>query len=239
MSSDPFETAAIRARVLDSWAAAPVRFREDANLEEDLVLGGYRDRVVVELAQNAADAASRAGVPGRLRLTLTGRTLIAANTGSSLDAGGVIGLSTLRASAKRDEERVDSRPVGGFGVGLGAVLAVSDDPSVLSRQGGVRFSLAEARDLVESAAQHSPELGAELVRREGRVPVLRLPFELDGDVPQGYDTAVVLPLRDNAAKALVRRLLSELDDALLLALPTLAEIIVDVDGDLRTLTATR
>ena len=67
--NDPFSTAALRSRVLDAWAASPARFREDANAEEDYALGGYRDRVVVELAQNAADAAARAGVPGRLRLT--------------------------------------------------------------------------------------------------------------------------------------------------------------------------
>ncbi len=63
---DPFGTADLRARVLDAWAASPARFREDANAEEDLALGGYRDRLVVELAQNAADAALRADVPGRL-----------------------------------------------------------------------------------------------------------------------------------------------------------------------------
>jgi hypothetical protein len=57
--ADPFDTAAVRGRVLDAWAASPGRFREDANAEEDYALGGYRDRVVVELAQNAADAAVR------------------------------------------------------------------------------------------------------------------------------------------------------------------------------------
>src|SRR5260221_5540301 len=95
--TDRFDTAAIRGRVLDAWAAAPVRFREDANLEEDLVLGAYRDRVVIELAQNAADAATRAGQPGRLRLTLDsgheqGVTLVVANTGTPLDAARVVGL---------------------------------------------------------------------------------------------------------------------------------------------------
>src|SRR5690606_27223851 len=68
--ADPFGTVQLRRGVLDAWAASPARFREDANAEEDLALGGYRDRLVVELAQNAADAAARAGVPGRLRLTL-------------------------------------------------------------------------------------------------------------------------------------------------------------------------
>ena len=111
--TDPFATAALRARVLDAWAASPSRFREDANAEEDYALGGYRDRVIVELAQNAADAAARAGVPGRLRLRLRDGTLTAANTGAPLDAAGVEALSTLRASGKRDGEHVrgDGRPV--------------------------------------------------------------------------------------------------------------------------------
>src|SRR5215210_1139790 len=106
-SADPFDTAAVRRRVLDAWAASPARFREDANAEEDLVRGGYRDRLLVELAQNAADAAARAGMPGWLRLELAddgagGEVLRAANTGAPLDTPGVQGLATLRASAKRD-----------------------------------------------------------------------------------------------------------------------------------------
>ena len=98
---DPFGTAGLRSRVLAAWAASPARFREDANAEEDYALGGYRDRAVVELAQNAADAAARAGVPGRLRLTLRDGTLAAANPGAPLDAAGVEALSTLRASSQR------------------------------------------------------------------------------------------------------------------------------------------
>ncbi|MBS2538360.1 hypothetical protein KGQ20_36980 [Catenulispora sp. NF23] len=268
--SDPFETAATRSRVLEAWVASPVRFREDANLEEDLVLGGYRDRVVVELAQNAADAALRAGVSGRLRLTLAGQTLTAANVGAPLDADGVTGLSTLRASGKVAEagpgpessadpassessassaspadagesaaSAAAASPVGRFGVGFAAVLAVCDAPSILSRDGSVRFSAADARREVEQAAEGSAGLRAELTRRGGRTPILRLPFATDERPPQGFDTAVVLPLRDDAARKLVATLLAGVDDALLLALPTLAEIVVDVDGDVRRLTAAR
>jgi hypothetical protein len=42
-----------------AWTASAARFREDANAEEELARGGYRDRIVVELAQNAADAAAQ------------------------------------------------------------------------------------------------------------------------------------------------------------------------------------
>jgi hypothetical protein len=221
---DPFGTAEIRGRVLDAWKASPARFREDANAEEDLALGAYRDRLVVELSQNAADAAARAGRPGRLLLRLTahdGPALVAANTGAPLDAAGVEALATLRASAKRD-----GATVGRFGVGFAAVLGVTDAPSVLGRRGGVAFSRAGTHAAVEAV----PALAGELAARRGHVPVLRLPFPAAGEVPEGYDSAVVLPLRDPDAAGAVRAQLGAVDDALLLALPALAEITVELPG---------
>ncbi|WP_240137839.1 sacsin N-terminal ATP-binding-like domain-containing protein [Streptomyces sp. MUM 178J] len=239
---DPFGTARLRRGVLDAWGASPARFREDANAEEDLALGGYRDRLVVELAQNAADAAARAAARGRLRLTLhpsrapgEPAVLAAANTGAPLDAAGVESLSTLRASAKREGHE---SAVGRFGVGFAAVLAVSDEPAVVGRHGGVRFSLAEARELTAQAAKASPGLGDELRRREGHVPLLRLPLPAEGTAPEGYDTVVVLPLRDGAAVDLVERLLAGIDDALLLTLPGLDEIVVETPGGARILRRT-
>ncbi|MGW2094481.1 sacsin N-terminal ATP-binding-like domain-containing protein [Promicromonospora sukumoe] len=133
MTHDPFGTGALRRAVTEAWLASPTRFREDANSEEDHARGWYRDRVVVELAQNAADAAARAGVPGRLMLTLeprgyggddggagdgagsddAGWWLVAANTGAALDAGGVASLASLRASAKSGSS--DSGSGSGFG----------------------------------------------------------------------------------------------------------------------------
>ncbi|MGW8353711.1 sacsin N-terminal ATP-binding-like domain-containing protein [Streptomyces wedmorensis] len=236
--TDPFGTARLRRGVLDAWGASPARFREDANAEEDLALGGYRDRLVVELAQNAADAAHRAGVTGRLRLTLHPAdhegpaVLAAANTGAPLDAAGAESLSTLRASAKREQ---GPGAVGRFGVGFAAVLAVSDEPAVLGRHGGVRWSLAEARELAAETARYSPGLGDELRRRDGHVPLLRLPLPAEGTAPDGYDTVVVLPLRDTAAQDLAERLLGSVDDALLLTLPGLAEIVVETADGVRTL----
>ncbi|MFB4312095.1 sacsin N-terminal ATP-binding-like domain-containing protein [Actinomadura sp. GTD37] len=242
---DTFGTGALRERVLRAWAESPARFREDANAEEDYALGGYRDRVVVELAQNAADAALRAAVPGRLRLTLrtspSGAVLSAANTGSPLDAEGVEALSTLRASAKRDETAATGR----FGVGFAAVASVTDDPAIASasvagRAGagaaGVGWSVERARGLVEGLAG----VGDEVRRRGGHVPLLRLPFALDDvpEVPDGFDTVVRLPLREDAV-ASVRRQLAEVGAALMLALPALEHVEIDVDGDVRALTAER
>lgn len=231
---DPFGTARLRRGVLDAWAGSPARFREDANAEEDLALGGYRDRLVVELAQNAADAAARAGGTsgGRFSLTLRDGVLVAANTGAPLDAAGVESLSTLRASAKREQ---GAGAVGRFGVGFAAVLAVTDEPAVVGRTGGVRWSLAEARGLAADTARHSPGLGDELRRRDGHVPLLRLPFAAEGSAPDPYETVVILPLRDAAAQALAARLIDAIDDSLLLALPGLDEVVVETESGTRIL----
>lgn len=230
---DRFGTAAIRARVLRAWTESPARLREDANTEEDHALGGYRDRVIVELAQNAADAALRAGVPGRLRVSLRGDVLTAANTGASLTAAGVAALCTLRASDKRGEAGAAGR----FGVGFAAVAGVTDEPSIASAEtGGVRWSAPLTRDLVAAV----PELAGELAARDGHVPVLRLPFPLDaGPVRElfedGFATVVRLPLRDAAAVARMRAELERVGPALLLALPGLTAIELDVDGERRAL----
>ena len=217
--------------MLAAWAASPARFREDANAEEDLVLGGYRDRVLIELAQNAADAASRAGIRGRLRFAFNSADAVlrASNTGAALDAAGVESASTLRASAKRDD-----LAVGRFGVGFAAVLAVSDEPSMLTNSGSVTWSLDRTRtDLAPLS-----DLADEVRRRGNALPVLRLPYASDvRPSADGFDTEVVLPLRDDAAVELVRGLLAGIDAVLLLTLPSLASVEIVIDRTSRELAA--
>jgi hypothetical protein len=206
-----FGVTDLRTSVLQAWRGSPTRFREDANAEEDLRLGGYRDRLLVELAQNAADAAGTGGV---LRLSVVDGELRAANTGAPLTEAGVAALASLRASAKRG-----ARTVGQFGVGFAAVLAVSDEPRVVSTTGGVAFSAARTRELVGDLP--------EVAERDGAVPVLRLAWALADDepsVPDGFDTEVRLPLRPEVdAAELLAECAAEAPD-LLIALPGLSRI---------------
>ncbi|MBI9114557.1 sacsin N-terminal ATP-binding-like domain-containing protein [Sanguibacter suaedae] len=245
--TDPFGTRELRAAVLDAWRASPARFREDANTEEDHARGYYRDRVVVELAQNAADAAARSGAPGHLHLTFRRRddghhTLVASNTGQPLDAAGVASLASMRASAKRaaPDHRAPAT-VGRFGVGFSAVRAVSDDVTLATAEGAVRFSLAGTRDALagllgtEGTGDAEVTLAAEVAARGDSLPVLRLPHGgPPAPVPHGFATTIELVLRDDAAVASVRDQLRAVDDALLLALPALAEVRLDDEGDVRS-----
>ncbi|WP_125776233.1 sacsin N-terminal ATP-binding-like domain-containing protein [Antribacter gilvus] len=235
MTHDAFGTAALRRAVTEAWLASPTRLREDANSEEDHARGYYRDRVVVELAQNAADAAARAGAPGRLSLRLEPADdgswrLVASNSGAPLDAGGVASLASLRASSKAGAAAVpvpDHDVVGRFGVGFAAVRSVSDEVVVRSRSGGVRFSLSETQQLLREVPD-APAWVQDLVRsRPAALPVLRLPFPAPATRDDEPDTVVELSLRDDDAVAAVRRQLEAVDDALLLALPALDEIVVE------------
>jgi hypothetical protein len=214
-TADPFGTAALRAGVLAAWRGSPTRFREDANTESDLALLGYADRLFVELAQNAADAAHRAGVAGHLRVTVADGELRAANTGAPLDTAGVAALAALRASAKREDASV-----GRFGVGFAAVLGVTDAPRVVSRSGGVQFSA----ERTAAAVAGDSALTAELARRGYHPPVLRLVWPVEDDPPPGFDTEVQLPLRTGIdPQELLAAAAAEAGD-LLLVLPWLHRI---------------
>ncbi|QXV61392.1 sacsin N-terminal ATP-binding-like domain-containing protein [Amycolatopsis sp. TNS106] len=198
MSTDPFGTERLRAAVLRAWADSPTRFTEDTNTENDLRVGGYRDRLFVELAQNAADAALAAGERGRLRVSIVDGELRFANTGAPLDARGVESLASLRASGKGEET------VGRFGVGFAAVLTVSAEPRIVSVTGGVAFSAERTR----------AEAG-----RTGDVPVLRLPWpvaDAEPPVPEDFTTEVRLPLREGVdGQALLAELKNDIGDLLL------------------------
>ncbi len=206
-AADPFGTARLRESTLRAWRDSPTRLIEDTNVERDLRVGAYRDRLFVELAQNAADAAMAQGTPGKIRVSLVDGELRFANTGAPLDARGVASLASLRASGKTGDT------VGRFGVGFAAVRTVSDAPSVVSTSGGVLFSAEKTREAADI---------------QGDVPVLRLPWPVKADVPEGFDTEVRLPLREDVdGQALLDQLAEDIGD-LLLALPWLTE--ADVDG---------
>ena len=224
-SADPFDSAALRRAVLAGWAASVHRFREDANAEEALAIGGYADRVVVELVANAVDAAAQAGEPARVLVRWlsesTGPVLAVANNGAPLTPAGVVGLSTLRASAKRDE----ARAVGRFGVGFTAVMSISDAPQVISAGGAVGFDRIATAAAVRGLAV--PELVAELAGRADRVPALRLPWPIDRPpaVPEGFVTEVRLPVRPVAIDR-ARQAVDEIGPSLFWAFDGLAELAV-------------
>ncbi|WP_280424666.1 sacsin N-terminal ATP-binding-like domain-containing protein [Nocardia carnea] len=217
-SADPFGTAQLRAGVLAAWRDSPTRLREDAAVETDLVRAGYRDRLLTELAQNAADAAAAAGIPGRIVVRCSDRTLSISNTGAPLDLAGVHALTALRSSGKTG----GPGEVGRFGVGFTAVLAVSEEIEFRSTSGSLRFSREDTSAELAAAGVALPE-------REGGFtpPVLRLAWPHAAAPCAGADSEIVLRLRPEIDPApLLESMRAEAVD-LLLELPALTEIRIE------------
>ncbi|ATD69885.1 MULTISPECIES: sacsin N-terminal ATP-binding-like domain-containing protein [Gordonia] len=203
MSADPFGTAALRSSTLDGWVASPTRLAEDAAAEADLVTVGYRDRLLTELAANAADAAAAAGVVGELSIWVDGDELHVANTGEPLTVEGVRSLAALRVSAKTPT----GGQIGRFGVGFTATATVADRVEVRSRTGSIVFDRAQTVEAVREAGLSGDT-----------VPVLRLvwPSEVRpgagaGSNTEGFDTEVVLSLREPSGP-LIEAMLAQAPD---------------------------
>ncbi len=202
---DPFDTVAIRHAVLESWRLSGTRLAEDAAAEADLVEIGYRDRLLTELAANAADAAIDDGA----LCVWAGpdNTLHVANTGVPLSASGVAALSALRVSAKtRDPDRSAHVSVGRFGVGFSAVASVGVEVAIRSAHGGVVFGTRRTAEALVDAG----------IASGGAIPMLRLPWADPTPPTPGYDTEVVIELRpDLDAVALVADMDTQIETLLL------------------------
>ncbi len=187
---------------------------------------GYRDRLLTELAQNAADAAAKGGVAGAVTVRVLDGRLHVANTGAPLDISGVHALTALRASGKGDAAQV-----GRFGVGFTAVRAVGDEVEVRSSTGSIRFSRTATLNALHDNGIAVPDDLSAIAP-----PVLRLAWPVPTTPPEGFDTEIVVHLRDDIdADALLDAMRAEAPD-LLLELPALHRIHIGDDEFTSTVT---
>lgn len=154
-------------RAIEAYRANPNLIREHANQEEQIRVGGYADRTLMELVQNAADAMARSGRRGdsnRVEIVLDeeSRTLYCANGGAPFNAEGLRAIAHAYLSDKRGDE------IGRFGLGFKSVLAVSSHPQVFSRSVSFEFNTEVARQRLATI----PHDGAAL-------PILRTPSLVD------------------------------------------------------------
>ncbi|MFD3615111.1 sacsin N-terminal ATP-binding-like domain-containing protein [Streptomyces sp. NPDC058676] len=148
-------------RAIDSYRANPNLITEHANHEESIRVGGYSNRTLLELVQNAADAmagtAEQEERAGRVEivLDLDRQTLYCANAGRPFSRSGLTTLAHAHLSGKRGDE------IGRFGLGFKSVLAVTDAPQVFSRSISFEFNSAKAKESftsIGSAARRFPVL---------------------------------------------------------------------------------
>ncbi|MGW2885166.1 sacsin N-terminal ATP-binding-like domain-containing protein [Streptomyces griseoruber] len=156
-------------RAIASYRANPHLVSEHANHEESIRVGGYANRTLLELVQNAADAMSgvcddQEGSAGHVEIVLDteSQTLYCANAGRPFSKNGLTAITHAHLSGKRGDE------IGRFGLGFKSVLAVSQAPQVFSRSVSFEFN---------SPAAHA-EIG-KIAPTAKRHPILRTPTLID------------------------------------------------------------
>lgn len=194
---------------LRTYQVNPGRIEEDANGERRIHQGGYGDRQIFELVQNAADelrAPEAAG--GRIEVVLTSGYLYCANEGSPITAEGVDTILRMGVSKKRGGQ------IGRFGVGVKSVLSVTRAPQFFSRTGAFGFDAAwSGREILRAVNDARRAEGLEPLSTVGETPVLRMARRLDPSRERRLDhildgllswatTVVRLPLEPGAAARL-------------------------------------
>jgi superfamily II DNA or RNA helicase len=222
---DPALQGQVRERqriTIENYANDPDLLAEHVGMEDNFQAGGYGERQIEELLQNAIDQLS---TPGRVELRLVDGVLYCANEGSPFGAEGIKAVTGAFLSSKKDEK------IGRFGLGFKSVLGVTDHPQVVSRSISFGFNEPEARQLLAALPYH-PE----------RVPTLRVPSVLDptaiasgdphlSEMMEWASTIVKLPLVRGGDR--LRRRLQSFDVRYLLFPENLARVdivLADKDG---------
>ncbi|MEU3760873.1 DEAD/DEAH box helicase [Streptomyces albogriseolus] len=186
------------SRVLQTYEVDPGLIPEHANGERRITQGGYGDRQLFELVQNAADEiADQPG--GTVQVVLTDAHLYCANEGSPMTPEGAETILRMSMSRKRGGQ------IGRFGVGVKSVLVVTDAPQFFSRTGSFGFNREWSFQKILSVPGVRERLGERF-----EAPVLRMARPLDDATERAADpvldellgwatTVVRLPLLKGAA----------------------------------------
>ncbi|KUH35555.1 MULTISPECIES: sacsin N-terminal ATP-binding-like domain-containing protein [Streptomyces] len=188
-------------RVLETYRIDPGLIPEHANGERRITQGGYGDRQLFELVQNAADEI-REEPGGRIHVVLTDTHLYCANQGNPVTAEGAETILRMSMSRKRGGQ------IGRFGVGVKSVLVVTDAPEFFSRSGSFGFDRAWSYELIRNVPgvreRHGDEFDAPVLRmaRELDTAAERLRDPVLDELSQWATTVVRLPLLPGAADRL-------------------------------------
>ncbi len=115
-------------RLSEVYLLSPSHLVAQSRREREIARG-YHGREILELLQNAGDAACRAGTPGRVRLLVARGGIAIGNAGHPFEVGGVESLQTANLSPKRGRE---AAVIGDKGLGFRSILNWTDSPLISS-----------------------------------------------------------------------------------------------------------
>jgi len=156
---------------VNAWQAKPEDIDEHAGIESFLVEGGYHEKQVFELIQNASDALAKNPNGGSVKLVLTSSALYCADSGLGMQTEGVKALLGALRSPKQEGE------IGRFGLGFKSVLEITDTPQIFSFSGSFGFDRNRSSSLIGETFNENYQ----------NIPVLRLAWPLDPNTEKSDD----------------------------------------------------
>ncbi|MGV9478058.1 DEAD/DEAH box helicase [Gordonia aichiensis] len=210
-TADVIETVQqLTTLALRTYEINPGLVEEHANGERRIHQGGYGDRQLFELIQNAADELRQpAFYGGRIEAVLTDTHLYCANEGSPITPAGAETILRMGVSRKRGGQ------IGRFGVGVKSVLSVTKSPQFFSTSGAFGFDADWSAHKIRTAVNEAQSKQVLPVLDLTDTPVLRLARQLDPASERAADpildallawatTVVRLPLIPGTAAQLNR-----------------------------------
>jgi hypothetical protein len=239
-------------RTREVYRLSPERLIAEYRREREITRG-YHGREVLELLQNAGDAARISKVPGKVRIVVTTHGLVIGNTGRPFDKDGVQSLQTANLSPKRKRDAV---LIGDKGLGFRSILNWTHSPLISSGELGLVFLPDYASVVVQELLAENQNL-ASMVAEErtiaGNLIVPRLAFpqwipEWDTHAwpnnpglqeivaacstlrREGFDTAVGMPFSNQQAYQEAAKQVHELQREFLLLVDSIDKLEIQI-GD--------
>lgn len=216
---------------------------------EDQVTHDYEGREILELLQNAGDAASLIGVAGCVRIYLSELGLIIGNTGSPFSEEGVESLQTAHLSPKRQKKGLN---VGEKGLGFRSVLNWTRSPFISSGELRLNFSEEHTRSVLAALMKQSELLKAKVEKERHSpdqviCPLLTFPKFMPTELQkqdatstivdqaetlraEGFDTVVAMPFKSPRAYANASAQLEELPYEVLLFVRSIHQLEIEIVG---------
>jgi hypothetical protein len=236
---------------IDVYLKQPLRLISDYYKEREITRD-YSGREILELLQNANDAAAELDIRGKVLVDLRLGFLIVANTGEPFSTGGVSSLIFSHISPKKRKKK---NLIGHKGLGFRAALNWTSKPIIISGSLNLAYSQAKKEKVFERLKKSSTHL-QRLVQKEQAysselfVPTLPFPVFIESNnvevhseehlnaIPlltsirqDGYDTAIGLPFADQRYYEDAKQQIEALSSVLLLFVESIDEIDIRIEGE--------
>jgi hypothetical protein len=231
----------------------PNRFLADYRSEQQTIRD-YEGREILELLQNANDAAAELGASGRVVISLSCEGLVVGNTGLSFSPEGIRSLRLAHLSPKVAHRK---KYVGSKGLGFRSVLNWTTTPIILSGELRLAYSHSFLKQKQIQALEQIPELRRVLGNEPKNqskpiIPLLTFPNipsdgvlkpYMDNDcqkavlknckqlIIEGFDTIIGMPFDKPEFYARALEQLKKLGHETLLFAPDLGEIEIRIESE--------